>query len=69
MKRWRVFIVAVDGTERGELGRSFTRRGAERIERLHRTVGREMYGRKAPTGILEPLPGMPLYSLHIDRVA
>lgn len=69
MKRWRVVAFDVNGNETSEIGRAYTRWGAERIEARYRRTGRQMFGRGAPTGILEPIPGRPLYSIAIQRVA
>ena len=66
--RWRVATYTVAGNPAAPLGTAFTRRGAERIERRHREVGRQMHGEKAPTGIFAPLPDRPLYEIRIERI-
>jgi hypothetical protein len=67
-RRWRAVVRAVDGTETGEIGRAWTRWGITRIVDRYRLVGRREYGALAPTGIPEPLPGRPMYSIEIERV-
>ncbi len=66
--RWRVATYDIAGNPSAPLGTAFTRRGAERIERQHRKVGRQTYGAMAPTGILAPLPGRPMYEIRIERI-
>lgn len=66
-KGWRVVTLDVNGAESGELGRARTLWGARRIEKRHRDAGRRIHGAAAPTGILEPIPGKPLYSIYIEQ--
>lgn len=69
-RRWRAVVYAVDGTEQGEIGRAWTRAGIDRLERRYRRIGASMFGGVlAPSGIPEPIPGKPMYTIEIERVS
>lgn len=55
MKRWRVVARDVDGTVISEFGRRWTWAGALRLRR------------KWASGVPEPIPGRPMYSVLIER--
>lgn len=57
MKRYRVIARDVDGYETGEIGRRRTLRGAIRLQRSWAAT------------VPEPIPGRPLYTVHVERVA
>jgi len=56
MRRWQVVARDVDGALVATIGRCHSRRGAERVQREWSAT------------IPIPLPGRPLYTVHVERL-